>query len=232
MYVGGDSANGSPSVSEYFDKLYASTEHYWWNHEDRYATRPQAFPYSLLTQLTLRTVTQTWPGQALDALDLGAGEGTDAIRLALLGHRVSAVEISQVGAKKISQFAADAGVSVGVEIADLTVYEPSGEFDLIICNGVLHYIENKQAIIDRMQSATRPGGVNVISAWSTFTPVPDCHQLVPIYCDDENGVVARSYADWDVQLLYFERDKSETSHIGMPPHAHSHIKLIAQKPGG
>lgn len=219
------------SVSDYFDELYACNTRYWWKHEERYAPNAEAFPYSLLTQMTLRLLADRSPGRVLDVLDLGAGEGADAIRLALLGHRVMAIELSKVAAEKISAFADEAGANVHVRVVDLAIYEPEGEFDLIICNGVLHYMEGKQAVIDRMQSATRVGGLNVISAWSNFTPVPECHLRVPVFCDDENGVIVRSYAHWDVELLYFERDKGETSHAGSPPHSHSHVKLIAQKPG-
>jgi hypothetical protein len=81
-----------------------------------------------------------------------------------------------------------------------------------------------------MQAATAPGGLNVVSLWSTYTAVPECHNSVPVYCDDEDGVVTRAYQGWDMKFLYFERGKPESSHSGMPDHAHSHIKLIAQKP--
>ena len=216
------------SISEYFDELYGDDGRYWWKQEERHAGTAKAFPYSLLTQMTLRLIEGRSPGRALD---LGAGEGADAIRLALLGYHVTAVEISKVGADKIRRFAAAAGADIDVEEGDLTVYEPDGKYDLILCNGVLHYIEDKQAVIDRMKAATRPGGINVVSTWSDYTPVPECHRRVPVYLDAEDGAVTRSYSDWDVKLLYFERDKGEHSHDGMPPHSHSHVKLIAVKPG-
>jgi hypothetical protein len=38
------------------------------------------------------------------------------------------------------------------------------------------------------------------------------------------------YRPWTTELTYFERNKQEKSHGGMPDHAHSHIKLIARKP--
>jgi len=215
------------STRDYFDELYRSESHYWWRHDVRYETQASAFPFSLLTQLTLRFL-EDRPGQRV--LDLGAGEGSDSIRLALLGHDVSAVEISKVGADKIRCFAAEVNVQVRVQVADLMTYQPDGEFDLIICNGVLHYIPDKAVVVDRMQAATRPGGINVISAWSTYTPVPECHTVVPVYCDDEDGLITGRYAPWITRLLYFEREKKESAHADMQPHSHSHIKLIAQKP--
>jgi tellurite methyltransferase len=215
------------NVADFFDELYRPRERYWWRRPNRYSSEPNDYPTSLLTQLTLRLIRGRRPGRALD---LGAGEGADSIRLALMGYTVTAVEISEVACEKIKSFAADAGVDVSVVSADIGEYWPEGQFDIVICNGVLHYIEDKGGVIGRMQAATQPGGLNVVSSWTTFTRVPDCHNSVPVYSDDEEGVIARAYESWDVKLKYFERDKPEASHTGMPEHSHSHVKLIAEKP--
>ncbi len=224
------------SVARYFDSLYDSEERYWWREGDPYSLDPNDYPTALLTQLTLRLLLDSrrsrLPGHpAGRALDLGAGEGADAVRLARLGYEVTAVDISSRAAEKISSFAADAGVDLGVEIADIGEYRPVGSFDVVILNGVLHYTSDKRAIIERMQAATRPGGLHVVSAWSNYSAVPACHNSVPVYCDHENGEILRTYSNWDLKLIYYERDKPEKSHAGMPEHSHSHIKVIAEKPG-
>lgn len=216
-------------ISDYFDSVYLGSERYWWRGPGRYALNPDAHPASLLTQQTLRLLSDRRPGRVLD---IGAGEGADAIRLAKLGYDVDAVEVSTVGAKKIECFAKDAGVGVKVRVlaTDIQDIIPDGSYDVIICNGVLHYVKDKQPVIDLMQRSTSPGGINVISLWSTYTAVPECHEFVPVYSDDEDGVVTGSYAEWRMELIYFERDKAEASHSDLPAHRHSHIKLIARKP--
>jgi 2-polyprenyl-3-methyl-5-hydroxy-6-metoxy-1,4-benzoquinol methylase len=218
-----------PAVAAYFNKLYAGVDRYWLRADPRYSADPADYPFSLLTQLTLRQLQGRPPGRALD---LGAGEGADSIRLARLGYDVTAVDVSDVAGNKITRFAETAGVKVNVEVGDIGCYEPDGEFDVIICNGVLHYIADNETVIRRVQNATRPGGINVVSTWSTFTPVPDCHNSVAVYCDREDGALARSYTSWHMKLFYFERDKPESAHSGMDAHSHSHIKMIAEKPGG
>jgi SAM-dependent methyltransferase len=214
-------------VSDYFDGVYQGSERYWWREPGRYALAPDAYPSSLLTQQTLRLLSNRKPGRALD---IGAGEGTDAIRLAKLGYDVDAVELSEVGARKIEGFARDAGVKVRVLATDIQDFSPDGSYDIVVCNGVLHYVQNKHSVIDLMQHATWSGGINVVSLWSTFTPVPECHEIVPVYGDDEDGIVTSSYADWHTEFIYFERDKAETAHSDLAAHRHSHIKLIARKP--
>lgn len=214
-------------AAEYFDQVYSQTARYWWRDKDRYATHHDAYPYSLLTQQTLRLVSGQPAGRALD---LGAGEGSDSIRLALLGFQVDAVEISTVAAGKISRFAADAGVQVAVTVADIREFVPTGQYDVVICNGVLHYLDEKEQVVTRMQEATRPGGIDVVSLWSTYTAVPACHDSAPVFCDDEDGIVTKLYQRWPKELVYFERDKMETAHSDLPSHRHSHIKLIARRP--
>jgi SAM-dependent methyltransferase len=215
-------------LSDYFDSVYLGSERFWWRESGRYALDPDAHPRSLLTQQTLRLLRGRNPGRALD---IGAGEGADAIRLALLGYEVDAVELSSVAAKKIERFAEEAGVKVRVLVGDIQDFTPDGSYDVIVCNGVLHYVPDKRAVVELMQQATWAGGLNVISLWSTHTPVPDCHQFVPVYCDDEQGVVTGSYESWSTEFIYFERDKTEAAHSDLPAHRHSHIKLIASKPG-
>lgn len=215
------------NIADFFDEQYRTEPRYWWRDKIRYAPDPDSYPESLLAQMTLRVIAGRPPGRMLD---LGAGEGADAIRMALLGYSVEAVDISKVGTDKIRAFAEQVGVTMDVRVADVATYEPEGQFDVVVCNGVLHYIEDKQLVVERMQRATLSGGINVVSLWSTYTLVPECHRVVPVFCDDENGIVTRAYETWAKEFIYFERDKRENSHSGMPAHSHSHIKLIARKP--
>lgn len=216
-------------LQNFFDAAYEGTERYWWREPSRYSTDPDDHPTSLMAQSILRWARRRPPGRALD---IGSGEGADAIRLALLGWQVEAVELSGVGAAKIRQFVREAGVEVTVHHADILEFESARGFDLIVCNGVLHYIDDKAAACGRMQDMTNPGGVNALSLWSTFSPVPEPHRVVPTFPDDEDGVVVGAYRTWRKDLLYLERDKPETSHGDMAGHGHSYIKIIAEKPGG
>jgi trans-aconitate methyltransferase len=215
------------AVREFFDEAYRTHDRYWWRQPHIYSTDPDDHAGSLITQLVLRHAASRPPGRMVD---LGSGEGADAIRLALMGWRAEAVELTTAGAEKIARFAADAGAEVRVHEMDVLAYEPEGQFDLVICNGVLHYVADKAAACARIQAMTAPGGLNAISLWSTHTPVPDVHRVVPTFPDEERGAVVAAYQEWEKPLMYFDRNRIEESHGEMDVHAHSHIKLIARKP--
>jgi SAM-dependent methyltransferase len=218
-------------VAQFFDTAYGGCERYWWQTDLRYSVDPLDHRTSLLTQALLRLITDRPPGRALD---IGAGEGADSIRLAHLGYHVDAVEISSVGAQKISAFASAEGVGdrVHVHNVDVTKFSSDSAYDVVISNGLLHYLPDKEPIVDFMRGVTAPDGLNVVSLWSTFTKLPECHDIVPTYPDDEDGIVTKLYEGWVTELLYLERDKSESAHSDLPFHRHSHIKLIARMPGG
>ena len=218
------------NVAQFFDTAYSRCDRYWWQSDLRYSADPLDHRTSLLTQVLLRLISSGGRGRGR-VLDLGAGEGADAIRLALLGYQVDAVEISSVGAEKIAKFVSVEGVSDRVRIhqMDACDFVPEGTYDIVISNGLLHYIKDKERLIGLMRDATAENGLNVLSLWSTHSPLPECHDIVPVYADEEDGVVTGLYEDWSAELLFFERDKPEFAHSDLPPHKHSHIKLIARK---
>ncbi len=79
----------------------------------------------------VRQVGEVPPGSALDA---GCGEGAEAIWLAGLGWRVSAVDISREALARAGERAARSGVAadgIGWVEADLGVWEPGRQYDLV-----------------------------------------------------------------------------------------------------
>jgi trans-aconitate methyltransferase len=122
-------------------------------------------------------------------------------------------------------------VRVNVMNADVRQAEFGTDYDVVLCNGVLHYVNDaeRQALLARIQAATAPGGYNMVMAFTDHTPVPECHQIIDVYCDREEGLIKRAYETWQHTAL-LTRDKPETSHPGFPPHTHSMVRVLARKP--
>jgi SAM-dependent methyltransferase len=216
-----------PPVREFFDRHYTTHERYWWRGDNRYSTDVSA--HTAFHATVLAAAARRGPGAALD---LGAGEGADAIRLAKLGYQVDAVEVSPVACEKIERFARSQGVRVTVrnEPAE-TARLPAARYDVVLMNGSLHYVRDKPAVLRRVSAASVPDALHAVMLFSTATPVPEEHCVVPVFPDDEDGVVERFYEGWHILLRAYERGRQERSHPGFGPHVHSHIKLVAARRG-
>ena len=164
---------------------------------------------------------------------MGAGEGADAIRLAKLGYKVDAVEVSTVACEKIERFAWSQGVRVNVRNEPMETLDLTGSsYDVVLMNGCLHFIRDKSRMLRRVFDASAADAVHAVAVFSTATPIPAEHAVVPVFPDEEGGVVERFYQDWDMLLHAYQRGRCEHSHPGFAPHVHSHIKLIATRRTG
>lgn len=96
------------------------------------------------------------PGRAID---LAAGEGRNALWLASRGWQVRAVDYSQVGLDKAARLAAERGLEVALERADLTTRpaEP-GAYDLVIIAYLQLPWTELEGVLDRAARSVAPGG--------------------------------------------------------------------------
>lgn len=97
------------------------------------------------------------------AIDLGTGEGRNAIWLAERGWQVTAVDFSAAGLARASRLAAERGVSVDWAQADLLDYKPApGGYDLVL----VAYIHLPSASLARIfrtaAAAVAPGGTLLV----------------------------------------------------------------------
>ncbi|BBY97846.1 class I SAM-dependent methyltransferase [Mycolicibacterium fallax] len=100
------------------------------------------------------------PGRALD---LGAGEGADAIWLASRGWQVVAVDVSETA---LARGAADAGqlaARIDFRPCDLNTDFPDGEFDLVSAQFLHSHADlDRERILRRAAAAIAPGGTLLI----------------------------------------------------------------------
>jgi 2-polyprenyl-3-methyl-5-hydroxy-6-metoxy-1,4-benzoquinol methylase len=102
------------------------------------------------------------PGRALD---LGAGDGRNAIWLAERGWKVTAVDFSQVALERGRSRAEAGGVTVDWQLADLLEWSPEARaYDLVTLFFIHLPRTERRGVYARAADAVAPGGTLLIVA--------------------------------------------------------------------
>jgi tellurite methyltransferase len=93
-------------------------------------------------------------------LDMGMGEGRNAVFLAQKGYKVTGIDISSVAVKKSYLLAQEFGVKIKGVVASLSDYKISpGSFDAIVC---FYYVD--RSLVEKIKSWLKPGGILIYEA--------------------------------------------------------------------
>lgn len=98
-------------------------------------------------------------------LDVGCGQGRDALFIARLGHRVTGVDIAPSGIDDLIESARKENLTITGEVADLVAYNPDGQFDVVLIDRTLHMLPegDRYAVLDRLSDHVRTGGALLIA---------------------------------------------------------------------
>ena len=95
-------------------------------------------------------------------LDMGMGEGRNAVFLAQKGYKVTGVDLSSVAVKKSYLLAQEFGVKIKGVVASLKDYKISpGTFDAIIC---FYWVD--RTMVEKIKTWLKPGGVLIYEAYT------------------------------------------------------------------
>ncbi|MEQ6899780.1 methyltransferase domain-containing protein [Nocardioides sp. YIM 152588] len=97
-------------------------------------------------------------GDRLRVLDVGGGDGQDALPLAAAGHRVTIVDPSAGWLAEARRRAAEAGVQVETVHGGLDDL-PEGAWDVVLCHFVLRYRPAGTDDVAALAARVRPGGL-------------------------------------------------------------------------
>lgn len=126
-----------------YDKLYAST------------AQALGEPTQVFVDFFKRQGTE-----ALRVLDVGCGQGRDALFIASMGHSVVGVDLSPNGIRDLSNAANKENLDVEGVVADIATFVPEGEFDVVLIDRTLHMLPEKERldVLERLIGSVRERG--------------------------------------------------------------------------
>ncbi len=162
-------------------------------------------------------------------LDLGAGEGRNALFLARKGFEVMGVEISPSSLEKFSKLAKKLKAKAQGKVADIKDFHFDGLYDIIISTVTLHFLPKKSfnSVIKKMKEHTSKGGLNLITVFTVEDPGFKVHPKKMRYF--QKTELKDFYKEWEL-LEYREfLTKPERHGKGGKWHQHGIAFLLARK---
>ncbi|MFI5802900.1 class I SAM-dependent methyltransferase [Streptomyces sp. NPDC051561] len=136
-------------------------------------------------------------GQRLRILDVGMGQGTQALRLARAGHKVTGLESdpAMLQAAHDALSGEPAGIRERVRLIQgdghaTGVHFLPGSFDVVLCHGVLMYVEEPDALMGGLARMLASGGL-----LSLLVRNADALAMRPGLAGDWSGALDALYTD-------------------------------------
>lgn len=201
------------SIRTNYEKWYEGDEYYW-------GLEPGDFLDELIELCP--------PSPDKKVLDIGCGEGKDAVYMAEKGYAVTAFDLTENGVAKTLALAENRNVGIEAYVDDINTFETDNMFDIVYSTGTIQYLfeENKKAFFDKINRITRENGVVY---FNVFVEKPFL-ELPPDWDIEEKmwkpGELFTFFPDWKVERIdevIFE-DMS-----GGVPHFHCMDTIICRK---
>ena len=200
-------------TAKHYDRLYGSQEIYW-------GTKPSSSAYEILKLMP--------PDRPLRLLDIGCGEGRNALFFARNGYAVDAFDISERGVEKTACLAKEIGVQINAFTASVTGFRLAEPYDILFSTAVFQCVPvaMRPGLFENYKAFTKPGGLN---AFSVFVQKPFIAQAPDGDANSNpwrSGELLGYYHDWWIERCAEEIFDCMSSGI---PHQHAVNRIIARK---
>lgn len=97
-------------------------------------------------------------------LDVGCGQGRDALWLAKAGHKVVGIDPSSVGIAQLQEIATKQGLAITAVVADLENFQAAEDFDCVLFDRTLHMLDEGPRLsgFKRLLETVKPAGCVVV----------------------------------------------------------------------
>ncbi|GAA3234870.1 methyltransferase domain-containing protein [Nonomuraea helvata] len=129
--------------------------------EDKWRAKLGKLRDVIRQDLVTRQLAEHLPKAPCHVLDVGSGQGTQALRMAARGHHVVALDASRDLLRLL-----EAGIQPGMAVRTVQaeaerlgeLFEP-GSFDAVLCHGVLMYFDDPDPLLADLARLLAPGGI-------------------------------------------------------------------------
>ena len=176
------------SIRTNYEKWYEGDEYYW-------GLEPGDFLFELINLCP--------PTENTKVLDIGCGEGKDAVFMAEKGYDVTAFDLTENGIRKTIALAHKRGVKVNAYVDDINTFETDEQYDIIFSTGTVQYIfdENKETFFKKLEKITKPNGIvfiNVFVEKSFLELPPDWDKEEKMW---KSGELFTYFSDWKFEKI-------------------------------
>lgn len=144
-------------------------------------------------------------------LDIGCGQGRDAMALARLGYSVTGIDSSKVGIEQMNRIGQNENLDLVGIVEDIYSFDRFSEFDIVLLDSMFHFAKKDKAkeigLIKKIVSDIKKGSLVVVC----IQDVGDKVQILKQAIASENKLIA------DKKFIYIFEDsdslhKSETDY--------------------
>jgi cyclopropane fatty-acyl-phospholipid synthase-like methyltransferase len=168
----------------------------------------------------------------LDVLDVGCGEGKNAMFFAARGAVVRAVDISEIAIDHARELASASRVyDILFDVKDARDLGLSpNQFDVVVAYGLFHCLGERDeisSVCTRLQSATRTGGYFILCAFNSRRQDLTAHPgFAPTILAHDD--YAAMFSGWEI-LECTDKDLTEIHPNNGIQHTHSMTRILAKK---
>lgn len=142
-------------------------------------------------------------------LDLGCGQGRDALALARLGYSLTGVDSSRVGIAQMNRVARMENLNLIGHVGDIYAFDDFEPFDVVLLDSMFHFAQKDKAkevgLIQRIISKVKSGCLIVVCIQDTGDKVPILNRSI----DAEKP--RKRLADKRFRYVFEDRESGHTS---------------------
>lgn len=180
-------------------------------------------------------------------LDIGIGEGRNAIFLAMKGYEVEGIDISNTAIKRCMELSKKYNLRIDAKVDDMRTFDVKpGAYSCIILSNVLNFFTDSDIkdIMTKLRNGLQQNGLIYINVFDeeepSLTKVKErCHRLADLTFYDEKN---------NMHLHYFTKEELGSLVVGYEtisfvksnfldithgnPHYHSTLEILSRKKEG